>query len=61
MGWTYVASAHLFASWSCLPVYEDDVLFEYGIVGIASSCRFDRDRAMTSDATSLPYCSASWL
>ena len=44
-----------------MPVYDDDVLFEYGIVGIASSCKLDRDRAMTSDATSLPYCSASWL
>lgn len=44
-----------------VPAYEDDWLLLYGMVGIASSCRFDRERARTSEATSFPYCSASWL
>ena len=38
-----------------------DGLLLYGIVGIAAKLRFDREAAMTSEATSLPYCSASWL
>jgi hypothetical protein len=33
----------------------------YGIVGIASRWRFDRERVRMSDATSEPYCSANWL
>ena len=45
-----------------MPLYAVDCwLFEYGMVGIASSWRLERERARTSEATSLPYCSASWL
>ena len=33
----------------------------YGIVGIESRWRLDREREMTSEATSEPYCSASCL
>ncbi len=49
---------YLFASWSYLPPLYD-VLLVYGMVGIASNCKLERERAMTSDATSLPYCSAN--
>ena len=33
----------------------------YGIVGIAARLSCERERAITSEATSVPYCSASWL
>lgn len=38
--------------WLELPVW-------YGIVGMASRLICERERAITSDATSEPYCSAS--